>query len=132
MNKMKVLMTRSHIEAHDRGIKYTSKKLVEAGVEVVYTPFKTAEEIYKIATEEDVGMIGISCSATSPLYIASELMEIFKKKQASFSVILGGVIPSADTQKLKEMGVQEIFGPGSDPNEIVKFVKKTLSSNEKA
>ena len=122
MSTLKVLMTRSHLEAHDRGIKYTSKKLVEAGIEVVYAPFREVNELYKTAMEEDVGMIGISCSATSSKYIVTELMELLKKNKTDLPVIVGGVIPSVDASKLKEMGVKEVFGPGSDPDAIVKFV----------
>ena len=127
MSTLKVLMTRSHLEAHDRGIKYTSKKLVEAGIEVVYAPFREVNELYKTAMEEDVGMIGISCSATSSKYIVTELMELLKKNKADLPVIVGGVIPSVDASKLKEMGVKEVFGPGSDPDAIVKFVKEMVS-----
>jgi len=126
MNKQKVLMTRSHLEAHDRGIKYTSKKLVEAGVEVVYAPFREISDIYKTAVEEDVGMIGLSCSATNPVYIISELMKLLDKKQEELPVVVGGVIPNADITKLMDMKVKEVFGPGSDPNAIVEYVKGIL------
>ena len=127
MNQLKVLMTRSHLEAHDRGIKYTTRKLVEAGIEVVYAPFREVDELYKTSMEEDVDMIGISCSATNPLFIITELMELLKKNQTELPVIVGGVIPSIDIPKLKKLGVKEVFGPGSDPNAIVEFVKETLS-----
>lgn len=127
MNKLKVLMTRSHLEAHDRGIKYTSRKLVEAGIEVVYAPFREVEEIYKTAMEEDVSMIGISCSATDPVYIVSALMKLLDENRAELPVIVGGVIPTVDIPKLREMRVKEVFGPGSDPNRIVEYVKETLS-----
>ncbi len=127
MNKLKVLMTRSHLEAHDRGIKYTSRKLVEAGVEVVYAPFREIDDIYKTAVEEDVGMIGISCSATSSVYIISVLMKLLEENKMDLPVIVGGVIPSVDVIKLRKMRVKEVFGPGSDPNAIVEYVKEALS-----
>jgi len=124
MKAIKILMTQSHLEAHDRGIKYTSKKFMDAGMEVVYTKFRVVEEIYKVAVQEDVDIIGISCSSTNSLRIIADLMDIFNKHQANFFVILGGVIPSVDIPKLKKMGVKEVFGPGSNPIEIVEFVKK--------
>ena len=127
MNKLKVLMTRSHLEAHDRGIKYTIRKLVEAGIEVVYAPFREVDEIYKTAMEEDVGMVGISCSATNPVYIVSEFMKLLEKNQVELPVIVGGVIPTVDIAKLRKMHVREVFGPGSDPNAIVQYVKDALS-----
>ncbi len=129
MNKSKVLMTRSHLEAHDRGVKYILRKLVEGGFEVVYTPFREIKEIYEIAMEEDVDIIGLSCSATNSLYIVSALMEIFEKKQENFPVIIGGVVPNMDIPKLKEMGIKEVFGPGSDPDEIVEFFKNIMGNS---
>ena len=124
MNKIKVLMTQSHLEAHDRGVKYTSKKLMEAGMEVIYTKFRMVNEIYTVAIQEDVDIIGISCSSTNPLRIITDLTELLSKHQSNFSIILGGVIPSVDIPKLKEMGVKAVFGPGSAPREIVEFVEK--------
>jgi len=130
MNKSKVLMTRSHLEAHDRGVKYTSRKLVEAGFEVIYTPFREICEIYETAIEEDVDIIGISCSATNPISIVLALRELLEKKQAEFPIIVGGVVPTLDLPKLKGMGIKEVFGPGSDPSEIVRFFKETISQSQ--
>lgn len=126
MHKSKVLMTRSHLEAHDRGVKYISKKLMQAGWEIIYTPFREIKDIYETAIEEDVAIIGLSCSATNSLYIASALMKIFEKKQEKFPVIIGGVVPNIDIPKLKQIGIVEVFGPGSDPDEIVKFFGDVL------
>ena len=123
MKPIRILMTQSHLEAHDRGVKYTSRKLMDAGMEVVYTKFRMVEEIYKVALQEDVTLIGISCSSTNPLSIIPDLMTLLNKHQSNVPVILGGVIPSVNIPKLKNMGVKEVFGPGSDPNEIVAFIK---------
>ncbi len=130
MKKMKFLMTHSHVEAHDRGVKYTLKKLMDAGMEVVYIKFKLVEEIYSVATQEDVDMIGISCSSTNAVRIVTDLMEVFSEQQADFPIIVGGVVPAGDIQKVKEMGVKAIFGPGSDPNDIVACVRETIAARE--
>lgn len=126
MEKIKVLLTRSSLEAHDRGVKYTAKKLVEAGIEVVYTPFGQVDEIIKTAEDEDVNLIGISCSATNSVYIVSALMKIMEENKVKMPVVVGGVIPNVDIPKLEKMGVKKVFGPGSDPRAIVEFVQDTV------
>ena len=35
----------------------------------------------------------------------------------------GGIIPDADIEPLKEMGLQAIFGPGTSTEDIIKFVR---------
>ena len=41
-------------------------------------------------------------------------MDLVKKSNEEFIVICGGVIPKEDFSTLKEKGVSEIFGPGTN------------------
>ena len=52
--KIRVLLTKSQMDGHDRGIRYVAGKLREAGMDVIFTTYAVAEEIVNIATEEDV------------------------------------------------------------------------------
>ena len=40
-------------------------------------------------------------------------------------VYAGGIIPEEDRHILKEMGVAQIFGPGTATKEIASFIRKT-------
>jgi methylmalonyl-CoA mutase C-terminal domain/subunit len=35
----------------------------------------------------------------------------------------GGIIPTKDQEKLKELGVGKVFGPGDDLQEIVEYIR---------
>ena len=41
-------------------------------------------------------------------------------------VLGGGIIPDEDIAFLKENGIEEIFGPGTEIDEIVQYVKTHL------
>jgi len=39
-----------------------------------------------------------------------------------FGIVLGGIIPDEDVFKLKELGVAEVFGPGTNTQDIIRTV----------
>ncbi len=57
---IKVLLSRSMLDCHQRGIVTVAAALRDAGMEVVYTRFLMPEEVVKTAVEEDVDVIGLS------------------------------------------------------------------------
>ena len=61
--KIRVLLTKGQLDAHDRGVRTVGKALANVGMEVVFTEYSLPEEIVKAAVEEDVDVIGISFSS---------------------------------------------------------------------
>jgi methylmalonyl-CoA mutase C-terminal domain/subunit len=58
----------------------------------------------------------------------AKVIEALKEKDASdIKVFVGGIIPEADFPALKEMGVVEIFTPGTATQEIVDWVNANLA-----
>ena len=41
----------------------------------------------------------------------------------------GGIIPEEDLKKLKEMGVGELFTPGTSTQEIINFLKEWVKKH---
>ena len=53
------------------------------------------------------------------------VIELLKENQVEDKMVFGGgIIPDEDIIKLKEIGVKELFTPGTDTDIIVKFLKK--------
>ena len=53
------------------------------------------------------------------------VMELLEEKGAGrIKVFGGGIIPKEDVEKLEDMGISRIFGPGTDTRDIVEFIKK--------
>ncbi|OLE21825.1 MAG: methylmalonyl-CoA mutase, partial [Catenulispora sp. 13_1_20CM_3_70_7] len=116
-------------DGHDRGAKVVARALRDAGVEVVYTGLhQMPEQIVATAIQEDADAIGLSILSGSHMTQCAKVIEILKEKDASdIKVFAGGIIPEADFPALKEMGVVEIFTPGTPTQEIIDWVNANLA-----
>lgn len=123
--KIRVLIAKPGLDGHDRGAKIVARALRDAGMEVIYTGLhQTAEQIVETAIQEDVDHIGLSCLSGAHMTLFPKVIELLKENNAEdISVSGGGIIPEEDIPKLKDIGVAEIFGPGTSTSEIVDFIK---------
>lgn len=127
MKKIRVLIAKPGLDGHDRGAKVIARALRDAGMEVIYTGLKqTPEKIVEDAIEEDVDVIGLSILSGAHIPIVERISKLLKKEGASdITIVVGGIVPRDDIQILKNMGVSEVFGPGTYTQEIVKFIEGT-------
>ncbi len=123
--RIRVLLAKPGLDGHDRGAKVIARALRDAGMEVIYTGLRqTPEQIVAAALQEDVDAIGLSILSGAHMYLFPRIMELKRaQKLEDVLVFAGGIIPDQDISKLKEMGIAEIFPPGSSLEEIVTFVK---------
>jgi methylmalonyl-CoA mutase cobalamin-binding domain/chain len=71
-----------------------------------------------------VDVIGLSILSGAHNTICPELMNLLRqKKMTDVAVLVGGIIPEADIEGLKEAGIAGIFLPGASTQEIVEFVR---------
>ena len=121
----KVLITKIGYDGHDRGSRIVAAGLRDAGMEVIYTPpWQEIATVVKLATEEDVDVIGISSLATDHL-IVPKLMEALREASLSdVAVIVGGIVPDEDEQMLLQAGVARVFHPGSTLQEIAGYIRE--------
>lgn len=127
--KTKVLLAKTSLDGHNRGIKVISKWLSDAGMEVIFLgQFLTEEMVVRAAVEEDVDVVGLSFLGGEHIYAAQDMRLEMKKQGLSDDVIflMGGVIPKEDTPKLKEIGVDMIFLPGTPMEDIVNFINDNV------
>ena len=124
----KVLVTKIGLDGHDRGSRIVAAYLRDAGMEVLYTPpWQEIPAVVKLATEEDVDVIGISSLATDHL-IVPKLMDALRTAGLSdVTVIVGGVVPDADEDLLLAAGVARVFHPGAPLEEIAQYIRDTTS-----
>jgi methylmalonyl-CoA mutase C-terminal domain/subunit len=124
-NKIRVLIAKAGLDGHDRGAKVVAAALRDSGMEVIYTGLRqTPEMIVEAAIQEDVNAIGISILSGAHMTIFPKILELIKEKNGDDILLFGGgIIPEGDLNKLKEMGVGELFTPGAPTTEIVDFLK---------
>ncbi len=111
---IKVLVTKVGLDGHDRGSRLVANALRDAGMEVVYTgPWQSIPAVVKLATEEDVDLIGISSLATDHLIVPQLMAALREAGLGDVPVIVGGIVPDADERMLLEAGVARVYHPGS-------------------
>jgi methylmalonyl-CoA mutase C-terminal domain/subunit len=125
---IRVLMSKPGIDGHWRGISVVSRGLRDAGFEVIFGGFQTVEEIVETAIQEDVDVIGLSIHSGAHFKYSERVLELMDKKGIKDNVLVlaGGPIPRVDIPKLKEMGVGEVFIPGSMISDMVDFIKSNV------
>ena len=123
--RIRILVAKPGLDGHDRGAKIIARALRDAGMEVVYTGLRqTPEQIVNAALQEDVDGIGLSILSGAHMHLFPRIVELkHEKKLDDVLLFAGGIIPDHDIPKLKEIGIAEIFPPGSSLDEIVTFVK---------
>jgi len=122
--KIRVMIAKPGLDGHDRGAKIIARALRDAGIEVIYTGIRrTPEEIVEAAIQEDVDLIGLSILSGAHNILCKKIISLLKEREVEMPVILGGIIPEKDIPELKEMGIIEVFTPGTSLNEIVEKVK---------
>lgn len=132
--KLRILIAKPGLDTHERGAKLISRTLIEAGMEVIYMAQTnlTIAQIISCAIEEDVNLIGLSILSGAHLSICCHIMDELKKRTINdMPVIVGGVIPKHDVPKLKEMGIREVFGPGTPTETVVEYVKQTVKGSRR-
>jgi methylmalonyl-CoA mutase C-terminal domain/subunit len=129
--KIRVLVAKAGLDGHDRGAKIVAAALRDAGMEVIYTGLRqTPEMIVEAAIQEDVNAIGISILSGAHMTIFPRILNLMKEKDVEDILLFGGgIIPENDLKKLKEMGVGELFTPGTSTVDIIKFLREWVAKN---
>ncbi len=122
---LRIVMAKLGLDGHDRGVKIVARALRDAGFEVIYTGLRqTPEMVVDAALQEDAQVIGLSIHSGAHMTLIPRVMEVLKEKQAEdVMVFAGGIVPDEDIEKLKKLGVAEVFTPGTPLQEIVDYLR---------
>ena len=126
---IRVLIAKPGLDGHDRGAKILVLALRDAGMEVIYTGIRqTPENIVETAVQEDVDVVGLSSlSGTHGVLFPMVVDLLSRKGRSDILVIGGGIIPEEDIPSLKEVGIKEIFGPGTQTEAVVNFIRENVN-----
>jgi methylmalonyl-CoA mutase C-terminal domain/subunit len=126
--KLRILVAKPGLDGHDRGAKIIARALRDAGMEVIYTGLhQTPEMIVNAAVQEDVDAIGLSIMSGAHMTLFPAVIDLLKQQRASdIGIFGGGIIPDDDIPRLKELGVSEIFTPGSSTQDIVQWIRQHI------
>jgi len=129
--RIRVLVAKPVLDGHDRGAKVIARAFRDAGFEVIYTGLRqTPEQVVNAALQEDVDVVGLSVLSGAHMTLCPRILELMKKEKLNdVLVIVGGIIPDPDIPKLKELGVSEIFQPGTSTADIIAYIRQHVRSN---
>ena len=112
----RMLVVKMGQDGHDRGAKVIATGFADLGFDVdVGVLFQTPAEAAADAVDNDVHVVGVSSQAAGHKTLVPQLIEELKARGAGdVAVVVGGVIPPQDVPFLESVGVDAVFGPGTN------------------
>jgi (2R)-ethylmalonyl-CoA mutase len=108
----RVLVAKPGLDGHSNGAEQIAVACRDAGFEVVYQGIRqSTSSIAATARDEDVELIGLSILSGAHLELVAALMEECAAIGLEVPVVVGGIIPEADRERLAALGVRAVFGP---------------------
>ncbi|MDZ7781596.1 MAG: protein meaA [Halioglobus sp.] len=110
---LRLLIGKPGLDGHSNGAEQIAVKSRDAGFEVVYEGIRlTAAQIARAAQEEGVHLIGLSVLSGSHLELVEAIhTELEAIDAGDLPLVIGGIIPGGDADKLRSWGVKAVFTP---------------------
>ncbi len=108
----RLLVAKPGLDGHSNGAEQIAVAARDAGFEVIYQGIRlTPKEIAAAAVDEDVDCVGISILSGSHLELVPEVISELRRAGSDALVIVGGIIPEVDHDRLLGAGVSAIYTP---------------------
>ena len=132
--RYRVVVAKTGLDGHDRGVKVIARVLRDAGFEVIYTGlFQTPEQVAEAALQEDADAVGLSMLSGAHLTLFPRVVDELRARGLDDVLVFGGgIIPDVDIPVLKEQGVANVFTPGASMEAITSWVAAALDEREAA
>jgi methylmalonyl-CoA mutase C-terminal domain/subunit len=117
----RVLMAKTSLDGHWRGVTIVSRALRDAGFEVILAGMVTADHIARAAADEDVDLIGLNVGGR--VEVVERILDTLADAGVQTPVVAGGTIPHYALARLTARGV-ECFPPGSALEDIVAAARR--------
>ena len=131
----KFLVGKPGLDGHSNGAVQIATRARAVGMEVVYDGIRsTPAEIVASAKASKAHAVGLSILSGSHLDLVQEVVRLMRAEGLeTVPLIVGGIIPPADENVLKQMGVAKVYTPkdfklNGIMGEIVKLVEARLAN----
>ena len=110
--RLKFLVGKPGLDGHSNGAEQIAVRARDAGMDVSYGGIRmTPEALVSQAIDEDAHVIGLSILSGSHLPLVEETMKRLGEAGRAIPVVVGGIIPDADADRLRELGVAKVYTP---------------------
>ena len=126
--RLRILIAKPGLDGHDRGAKIVARALRDAGMEVIYTGLRqTPEMIVAAALQEDVDAVGLSILSGAHMTLVPRVVDGLRGADLThIGVFVGGIIPEEDALALRDLGVADVYGPGTSTQAIADSIRHWL------
>jgi methylmalonyl-CoA mutase C-terminal domain/subunit len=117
----RVLVAKTSLDGHWRGINVVARALRDGGFEVILAGMVTGSTIVRIAADEDVDLIGLNVGGR--VEVVERILDTLEEAGVDVPVMAGGTIPHYAVERLVARGVA-CFPPGSSLDDIVACARR--------
>jgi (2R)-ethylmalonyl-CoA mutase len=111
-HRLRILVGKPGLDGHSNGSEQVALRARDLGMEVVYQGIRlTPAQIAESALQEDVDVVGLSILSGSHLDLIPEVVRLLRGEGIDAPVVVGGIIPAADAERLREAGVAGVYTP---------------------
>ncbi len=108
----RLLVAKPGLDGHSNGAEQIAVAARDSGMEVIYSGIRqTVDQIVAAARDEDPDVIGVSILSGSHMELVPQLIAAIRDKGVDVPVVVGGIIPEADRQPLRDAGVAAVYTP---------------------
>ncbi len=116
MRQPRILLAKTGLDGHWRGLMVVARSLRDAGFEIVMLGMARADEIVQAAIEEDIDLVGLNVGGQ--VEGVERVLDALREAGADVPVIAGGTLSPGACRRLHARGVRT-FPPGSGLQGIV-------------
>jgi len=128
--RLKILVGKPGLDGHSNGSEQIAVRARDAGMDVVYEGIRlTPAQIASSALQEGVHVIGLSILSGSHRELIPDVIQALREAGVDAPVVVGGIIPEADEQPLKDAGVSAVYTPKDfDMRKIMRDIVALVAS----
>jgi (2R)-ethylmalonyl-CoA mutase len=133
-HRLRILVGKPGLDGHSNGAEQIAVRARDVGMEVIYQGIRlTPEQIAASALQEDVDVIGLSILSGSHRELVPETIRLLREQGTDAPVIVGGIIPAADADALRQAGVDSVYTPKDfDVNRIMSEIADLVAERSGA
>jgi (2R)-ethylmalonyl-CoA mutase len=111
--RLKFLVGKPGLDGHSNGAEQIAVRARDCGMDISYEGIRlTPEELVAAAMEDGAHVVGLSILSGSHIPLVEELMQRMRDTNLGhIPVVVGGIIPDEDAERLKAMGVARVYTP---------------------
>ncbi len=111
--RLKFVIGKPGLDGHSNGAEQIAFRARDCGMDITYEGIRlTPEEIVSKAIEDQAHVVGLSILSGSHIPLVEDLMQRMRDVGlGDIPVIVGGIIPDDDADRLRAMGVSRVYTP---------------------